>query len=52
MIFKPSPSPDCSRDQARELEPLEEEVIRLRDEVDVLRPAEMKLAKVEESLSR
>lgn len=34
------------------LEPLEAEVMRLRDEVDILRPAEAKLSKVEENLSR
>eukprot|EP00903_Cladosiphon_okamuranus_P013669 g12730.t1 len=34
------------------LEPLEIEVLRLRDEVDILRPAETKLAKVEQNLSR
>ena len=38
--------------QVLDLEPLEEEVIRLRDEVDVLRPTEAKLVKVEENLSR
>lgn len=34
------------------LEPLESEVLRLRDEVDILRPAEAKLSKVEQNLSR
>lgn len=34
------------------LEPLEEEVMRLRDDVDILRPVEAKLSKVEENLSR
>ncbi|CAM9901332.1 unnamed protein product, partial [Laminaria digitata] len=34
------------------LEPLEEEVERLRDEVDVLRPMETNLSKAEENLAR
>ncbi len=38
--------------QVLELDPLEDEVLRLRDEVDILRPAEAKLSKVEENLSR
>lgn len=42
----------CLTLQALLLEPLEEEVRELRDEVDVLKPAEVQLSKVEESLSR
>ena len=32
------------------LEPLQEEILKLRDEVDILRLAGVKLAKVEKSL--
>lgn len=34
------------------LEHVEDEVVRLRDEVDVLRPAESKLVKLEANLAR
>ncbi|CAN0101905.1 unnamed protein product [Scytosiphon promiscuus] len=34
------------------LAPFEDEILRLRDEVDILRPAEAKLSKVEDNLSR
>lgn len=41
-----------NRGQVFLLEPLEEEVERLRDEVDVLRPMEASLSKAEENLAR
>lgn len=34
------------------LESFEDEVLRLRDDVDILRPAEAKLSKLEDTLSR
>ncbi|CAN0419262.1 unnamed protein product, partial [Ectocarpus sp. 12 AP-2014] len=41
-----------AEERASALESFEEEVLRLRDDVDILRPAEAKLSKLEDTLSR